>query len=118
MENEKLNNLRTIIDNRIKELSKRPFDTNIDSDGDEGDEVQGTFMLNMAYECNDRNNAEISLLCEARKKIDQGEYGLCEECDCDIEYKRLMVCPGAKYCIRCAELIERESKLYRYRRTG
>lgn len=116
MDMDKLENLKAIIDKRYKELSKRSFDKDVDSDGDEGDEVQGTFILNMVYEHNDRSNAELTSLYEAAQKIKKGEYGVCEECDNDIDYKRLVICPGAKYCIRCAEMIEKESKFYKYGR--
>lgn len=118
MENNKLENLKAIIDNRIKELSKRSFDKNIDFDGDECDEVQGNFLMNMVYEFSSSTNAEIDALYLAKNKMENAEYGLCEECGEEISFKRLAICPSAKYCIRCAEQIERESKLYRYGRTG
>lgn len=113
MESEKIDTLKSIIVNRLKELSKRSFDKNVDLDGDESDEVQGVFILNMACEYNDRNNYEIRLLYEAMQKIDKGEYGLCEECGGDIGFKRLAICPGTKFCIRCAEVIEKENKSFR-----
>ena len=113
METAKLDNLKNIIDTRLKELGKRSFDKDIDMDGDETDEAQGSFMLNMIYEHSDRNNAEIAALYDAVQKIKDGEYGLCEECGEDIEFKRLTICPQTKYCIKCAEQIEKESRLFK-----
>ena len=113
METEKLDNLKNIIDTRLKELGKRSFDVEIDLDGDETDIAQGTFMLDMVYEHSDRSGAEIAALYEAIQKIKDGEYGLCEDCGENIEYKRLTICPGAKFCIKCAEMLEKDKKSYK-----
>lgn len=113
MNNDKIENLKTIIETRLKELLQRNFDKEIDCDGDESDEVQGTFLLNMVYDRSDRSNDEISLLYEALQKIKNKEFGMCEDCGDNIEYKRLIACPGAKYCIKCAEMIERQNKSFK-----
>ena len=47
--------------------------------------------------------------------MENGEYGLCKECDCDIPFERLMARPVADMCITCkedSEMSER-SKLYK-----
>ena len=113
MTKEELDNLKSLINLKIKELSNKFFDKDVDTDGDETDEAQGTYILDMAYEYNDRRNIALNSLDEALSKIKNGEYGNCEECDNLIDYKRLLICPDAKYCIRCAELIEKENRIYR-----
>jgi len=45
----------------------------------------------------------------ALKKIDKGEYGICEMCEEEINPERLHIKPFAKYCIDCREIIEKES---------
>ena len=44
---------------------------------------------------------------EAKQKIINGNYGVCEECECDISAKRLLARPTAKFCIDCQEEKER-----------
>lgn len=47
--------------------------------------------------------------------MENGEYGLCKECDCEIPYERLLARPVADMCITCkedSEMSER-SKLYK-----
>jgi len=47
--------------------------------------------------------------------MENGEYGLCKECDCEIPYERLVARPVADMCITCkedSEMSER-SKLYK-----
>ena len=38
----------------------------------------------------------------ALSKIDKEDFGLCEECEEDIAYERLLLVPEATHCIECA----------------
>lgn len=110
-----LKQIKEIILNKMKELSE-PLDIKeeqVDKDGDETDDAQGTFIINMMYEQNDRKKTLFFALKSALDKINHSEYGICEECEEEIPYKRLLICPEAKYCIKCAELMEKEAKNYR-----
>lgn len=40
---------------------------------------------------------------EALKKIQDGSYGVCENCEKPISFKRLKAVPYAKLCIKCKE---------------
>ncbi len=44
----------------------------------------------------------------ALQKIEQGSFGICEDCDDEIPVKRLRVRPDAAYCLNCQETAERE----------
>lgn len=77
----------------------------LDSPGDEGDLSQQSheewIFLN-------RNTLDIKLLREvndALRRIAQGTYGTCQECEEPISGKRLDAVPWARYCVRCQELI-------------
>jgi DnaK suppressor protein len=52
---------------------------------------------------------ELEEIEEALKKIETGEYGICEMCGENIKPLRLKVKPYAKYCIICREIIEQEN---------
>ena len=43
--------------------------------------------------------------------IEEGVYGLCEQCGEDISLKRLKVRPIARYCIDCKTQLEKTEKL-------
>ncbi len=113
MDSEQMKKIAEIIGGRIKQLHGKTLDRDIDGDGDEGDEAQAMFMLNMAYEYNDRNHAELELLYNAIQKMQDHQYGLCEDCEEEIDVKRLMAHPGAKLCIKCAEMLEKAQREYR-----
>jgi DnaK suppressor protein len=55
-----------------------------------------------------RNTLDIKLLREvqaALRRIEQGTYGVCYECEEPISAKRLDAVPWAKYCVSCQERI-------------
>lgn len=54
----------------------------------------------------ERNRAHINRLRLALKKIDDGDYGWCEECGEAIPDARLEIDPAADYCVACARRLE------------
>lgn len=53
-----------------------------------------------------KNSAEVELLRDlddALDRLDEGNYGTCEECGVDISRKRLEAIPWARYCVTCQE---------------
>jgi DnaK suppressor protein len=47
---------------------------------------------------------------EALKKIQDGSYGVCENCNKPISLKRLKAVPYAKLCIKCQEEEEKKTR--------
>jgi len=39
----------------------------------------------------------------ALKRIDEGEYGICESCGDEIAVERLQILPETTFCVKCAE---------------
>ena len=55
-----------------------------------------------------RNNLEKTLLREVEEavmRVQEGTYGICQECDEPISAKRLQALPWAKFCVRCQEML-------------
>jgi DnaK suppressor protein len=55
-----------------------------------------------------RNTIDVKLLREvsgALRRIDNGTYGVCAECEEPISSKRLDAVPWARYCVTCQEAI-------------
>ena len=60
------------------------------------------------------SNRESSLIDKIRQSlndIENGEYGICEECGRDIALGRLQARPVARHCIRCKTNLEAQEKL-------
>jgi len=58
----------------------------------------------------DRELTLLKKIDKALKKIDEGEFGICERCGEEIGMKRLEARPVAEVCIRCKEELEKKEK--------
>jgi len=61
----------------------------------------------------DRDREKLLQIDEALERIEEGSYGICEECGSKISEKRLQVMPFARYCVPCKNTIERNEKFLR-----
>jgi DnaK suppressor protein len=74
-----------------------------------GDEID---VLNVQKEeqlesrLSQRNILFLKKVEAAKEKIENGTYGVCEDCGCDISQKRLLARPTANFCISCQEAKE------------
>jgi len=90
----------------------------------QGGEASGNLSnvpLHLADLASDQYEHEVSLsllesktqtleeISEALERIERKEFGVCERCHKDIPKKRLEAVPFARYCIECAQEMERES---------
>lgn len=67
----------------------------------------------MAFMIHDRERLAMREIENALLKIDQGVFGICEICGCEIGKERLRVSPASRLCVRCQERLEREEKTRR-----
>jgi DnaK suppressor protein len=58
----------------------------------------------------DRESILIKKIRASLEDIDEGHYGICEECRCDISIARLKARPVAKRCIECKTRQEKIEK--------
>ncbi len=56
----------------------------------------------------DRDRQKLKEIDEALRRIDEGTYGICEECGEPIEERRLRAMPFTRVCIDCKTRDERE----------
>jgi DnaK suppressor protein len=70
-------------------------------------ETDRNFLLRIR----DRERKLITKIDRTLEKIEEGKFGLCEECGEDIEFKRLEARPVATLCVECKTLQEEEEKL-------
>lgn len=91
-------------------LVKSSQTVDIDVDGDEIDEIQGSLILDLATQLNTRDLAKLRLIENALQRIEDQTYGLCQDCENKIPEARLLANPHFMTCISCAEEREREEK--------
>jgi len=66
---------------------------------------------NFALRLKDRERKLIKKIDEALKRIETGDFGICEACGEEIGVERLKVRPEATLCIACKEEQEKREKL-------
>ena len=55
----------------------------------------------------ENESKQLALTNEALLRIDNDEYGKCQNCQSEIQPKRLAAIPWARYCLECQELLEK-----------
>jgi len=79
--------------------------------GDLADEAYDVIERDLAYDLSIAEKTELEEINEALRKIEEGTYGICEDCGEKIPVERLKVKPYARYCIKCKEKRERKKIL-------
>jgi DnaK suppressor protein len=65
---------------------------------------------NFTLRIRDRERKLIAKIEKAMLRIEDGSFGICEECGCDISARRLEARPVTTLCIECKEEQERKEK--------
>jgi len=79
---------------------------------DEMDLASSEDARTLTCRIHDRNIRLLHKIEEALIRIEEGEFGLCEECGEEIGIKRLKARPVATRCIECKEEQERMERCY------
>ncbi|MBV1859724.1 MAG: TraR/DksA C4-type zinc finger protein [Nannocystaceae bacterium] len=79
---------------------------------DEVDQASSEYMQAFSFRLRGRERFLMGKIDKALAKIDDGEYGLCEECDEPVSLQRLQARPEAQLCIQCKEAQEKEEAVY------
>ena len=79
--------------------------------GDLGDYANADMAAEYAHLFGERLRRRLQLIEDALDGIENGYYGLCEECEEPINEKRLQLMPFALFCVRCQSELERQAKI-------
>jgi|SRR6185369_17521057 len=91
-------------------LAQSATQVEVDTDGDETDEIQANILIGLNNQLNSRNLEKLAQIDTALKRIEESTYGLCQDCEEPINEKRLLSNPHFQTCIACAEEREAEEK--------
>lgn len=65
------------------------------------------YSKNVQLAVSENESKQLALIDQALIRIDDDEYGLCQNCEKDINPKRLAAIPWARYCLDCQEMLEK-----------
>lgn len=64
------------------------------------------YSKNVMLAVSENESRQLMLVDEALLRIEDDEYGVCQNCENEINPKRLAAIPWARYCLDCQELLE------------
>ncbi len=64
------------------------------------------YSKNVMMAVSENDSRQLVLINEALVRLDDDEYGLCQNCEQEINFIRLNAVPWARYCLKCQELQE------------
>ncbi len=101
---------KEILENRQAELTgvlRNRDAITIEKSPDALDEVQNAAERELAIRNLDRETNLLRLVRAALRRVDDGSYGTCAQCEEDISLKRVNAVPWTPYCISCQEGLDR-----------
>jgi DnaK suppressor protein len=64
------------------------------------------YSKNVMLAVSENESRQLVLVDEALLRVEDEEYGFCQNCEKSINQKRLAAIPWARYCLDCQELVE------------
>ena len=92
----------------VKQIVESSKEMGQDGIQDIGDEAANIYNKQVLLSLNENERTRLQELDESLDRIENGTYGICEECGEPIGLKRLEVRPVAKYCVPCLTKLEKE----------
>ncbi len=74
------------------------------------DKAETSYTKEFLLSLSNGEREQLLLIDEALKRLDHGEYGVCQVCRKDIGPKRILAIPWTPLCIDCQEKAEEEQK--------
>ncbi|MBI2354532.1 MAG: TraR/DksA family transcriptional regulator [Deltaproteobacteria bacterium] len=114
--NKKWNEIREILhklkDDTLREIHKTvksgaETSTIGEPSGDIYDQASSERDRELGLLLGDREREKLHSIDEALLRIDEGEYGICEECEEEIPLGRLKAMPFARHCVKCKSDLEK-----------
>ena len=85
----------------VKQIVESSKEMGQDGIQDIGDEAANIYNKQVLLSLNENERMRLQEVDESLDRIENGTYGICEECGEPIGLKRLEVRPVAKYCVPC-----------------
>jgi len=93
-------------ENLIEKLKDNDLSVDDSETPDPVDLAVRNYSKNVMLAVSENESRQLVLIDEALLRIEDGEYGFCQNCEKEIKPKRLAAIPWARYCLDCQELLE------------
>jgi DnaK suppressor protein len=113
----KLQSFEKLLNERLSDLLEQAYETVDDMSDqkenlpDPSDRATLESDRNFTLRIRDRERKLIGKIKDAIERIENGTYGICEECGEDISEERLLARPVTTLCIDCKKLQESDERI-------
>jgi len=104
---------RAVLTTTVSELvrTRNRDGITVERSADQLDEIQAASQCALAVCSLDREFNQLRDARAALRRIQESNFGICQECEEEIHPKRLAAVPWATFCIRCQEAADRNFDL-------
>ena len=92
---------------QVNEAEMRNRDRDQEATQDPADVAANAYAKELSISMSEGDRRLLTLIDEALKRIETGDYGECVHCGEPVQEKRLEAIPWARHCLRCQDLQER-----------
>lgn len=94
-------------DNLFAKLNGNDLSVDDSETPDPVDLAVQNYSKNVLLAVSENDSRQLQMIDEALQRIEDEEYGTCQNCGKEIMTKRLQAVPWARYCLDCQELVEK-----------
>ena len=106
-----LESIRSELLGDVEKLNQSVKESEIGQIADISDDAARAYNLELEGELGEQEWKKLKQVDLAIKKIAEGEYGICTQCESAIPEARLEVVPYTEFCTQCLSEMEKNSKV-------
>ena len=106
-----LENIRTKIVGDVEKAHHNKKSNEVEQMADISDDAAHSYGRKLQGDLEEHEWVKLKQVEAALKKVEDGEYGICEQCKQEILETRLEIMPYTEFCIHCLSEIEKHSSL-------
>ena len=106
-----LENICTEIVGDVEKAHHNKKSNEVEQMADISDDAARSYGKKLQGDLEEQEWVKLKQVEAALKKVEDGEYGICEQCEQEILETRLEIMPYTEFCIQCLSEIEKHSSL-------
>ena len=106
-----LENIRTKIVGDVEKAHHNKKSNEVEQMADISDDAARSYGKKLQGDLEEQEWVKLKQVEAALKKVADGEYGICEQCEQEILETRLEIMPYTEFCIQCLSEIEKNTSL-------
>ena len=106
-----LENICTEIVGDVEKAHHNKKSNEVEQMADISDDAARSYGKKLQGDLEEQEWVKLKQVEVALKKVEDGEYGICEQCEQEILETRLEIMPYTEFCIQCLSEIEKNTSL-------